>query len=1117
MSDRRSTHIPPDQLPLALLGGDPAGALPKAPVAPPPDGSETDVPGAGSVSAGELQTLDLPTPDTTASGRAAIPADPGAAALAVGSVICEEPPEIPPRGGAGPTRSASADAILEELTAEQRDAVTHGDGPLLIIAGAGTGKTRVITRRIAHLITTRRARPEEVLALTFTDRAAAEMEERVDRLVPYGYTQAWISTFHAFGDRVLREHALHAGLSPDFRVLSRAEQVIFVRERLFEFPLDYFRPLGDPARHVDALVALISRAKDEDVTPEEYAAYAGRLAAESAAHPADAALAEQARQQQELASAYGAYQRLLAREGRVDFGDLITLTLRLLREHPTVRQSYQEQFRYLLVDEFQDTNYAQFELVKLLAGPRRNLSVVADDDQAIYRWRGASYSNITYFAETYHDARTVVLTRNYRSTQFILDAAYRLIRHNDPDRLEVRQGVDKRLAAEAGPGVLPRHLHFDTLGSEADGVADRIAQHAAAGAWRYRDVAILVRANRDADPYLRALNMRGIPARFSGTRGLYDREEIRLLTAFLRAVAHPADSISTYYLSASPLYDVPAPALAACMSYATRKNRPLAHVYRHLTQIEELEIPAEARPAIARLVDDLDEMTRLAARFATGRVLYEYVVNRTGYVGRLATSERPEDEQKVANIAKFFDLVARFGDVVPVDRVPAFVAYLDLLIEAGDDPPTADIELEADAVRVLTMHKAKGLEFPVVFLVSLVSDKFPSRTRREPLPLPDALMKDLLPEGDFHLQEERRLCYVGMTRARRELYLTSAADYGGARPRKVSRFVLEALDLPRADSAAAPPAPLSPCPPLSGDALAHAVGPGRSGATGGDGGGSAVQAVERHAPPSPADAVLTLGSSGPNGTPAHESLPLSFRQVDDYMTCPYKYRYIHILRVPVLRDHRVVYGAALHEAVQEYNRRKARRQPVTAEHLIAHFERSWVNEGFLSREHEDQRMDAGRAVVRRFFEYQEASGTVPTFVEREFRFPVGSTFLRGRWDRVDVRGSEVVIIDFKSTDVRTTEDADRRARASEQLSIYALAYREVFGRLPDRVELHFLGREVVIGRARKDEDDLEAVRGMILKAATGIRAQQFLATPDPYRACPYCAFNQICPFTAAAE
>src|SRR5690348_8810598 len=380
--------------------------------------------------------------------------------------------------------------ILEGLNPPQAAAVTHETGPLLIIAGAGTGKTTVITRRIAHLIASREARPSEILALTFTDRAAAEMEERVDRFVPYGYTDTWISTFHAFGDRLLRENALHLGLAPDFRVLSRPEQVIFVRERLFQLPLDYFRPLGDPTRYVDALITLWSRAKDEAVTPEDYAAYAERLAAEAASQPDNAALAEQARQQRELAATYRAYQTMLAEAGCVDFGDLIVLTLRLLREHPSVREVYQSQFRYLLVDEFQDTNFAQFELVKLLAGGRRNLTVVADDDQAIYRWRGASYSNITYFTQAYHDARITVLTHNYRSSQFILDAAYRLIRHNDPDRLEVRHAIDKRLWAVAGPGALPRHLHFDTLSSEADGVADRIARNVASGAWRYGDVAI---------------------------------------------------------------------------------------------------------------------------------------------------------------------------------------------------------------------------------------------------------------------------------------------------------------------------------------------------------------------------------------------------------------------------------------------------------------------------------------------------------------------------------------------------------------------------------------------------------------------------------------------------
>ena len=992
------------------------------------------------------------------------------------------------RAGARPLPTVGAvphagDAILDGLTDEQLAAVTHADGPLLVVAGAGTGKTAVITRRIAHLITTRRARPEQVLALTFTDRAAAEMEERVDRLVPYGYTQAWISTFHAFGDRVLRENAVHLGLSPDFRVLTQAEQIIFVRERLFELPLDYFRPLGDPTRHIAALAALFSRAKDEDVTPEEYIAYAEGLAAQAHGDATpdgeQAAASEHARQQRELAATYQAYQRLLARESRLDFGDLITLAVRLLREHPTALQRYREQFQYILVDEFQDTNYAQFELVKLLAGPRQCLAVVADDDQAIYRWRGASYSNITYFTEAYPGARIVVLTQNYRSTQLILDSAYRLIRHNDPDRLEVRHRIDKRLRAASGVGVLPRHLHFDTLQSEADGVADRIAQRVAAGQWRYGDVAILVRANRDADPFMRALNMRGIPFVFSGTRGLYDREEIRLVVAALRCIADPHDSLSLYLLSTAPFYGVPAQDLAGCMAYAHRKNRPLSHVYRHLASIEEITVSPEGRATIAKLVEDLEAMTQLASRYPTGRVLYEFLVTRTGYVGRLAASGSPEDEHRVANIARFFDLVSRYGEIAPVDRVPGFVGYLDLLIDAGDDPPAAEFDPDADAVRVLTIHKAKGLEFPVVFMVSLVSDRFPSRARGEPIPLPDALMKELLPAGDFHLQEERRLCYVGMTRAKRDLYLTSARNYGGARPRKVSRFVLEALDLPQAD-------------PETFRA-------------------SVVQAVERHAPPVDLHPQLALVP------PGDQVVPLSFRQVDDYSTCPLKYKYIHILRVPVLRDHRVVYGAALHEAVQEYNRRKARHQSVTAEDLIAHFERAWVNEGFLSREHEDQRLEAGRNALRRFFAFQEASRTVPTFVEREFRFHVGSTILRGRWDRVDLRGGEAVIIDFKSTDVRKQEDADRRARDSEQLAIYTLAYKEVFGKLPDRVELHFLGHDVVVGRARKSEAELHRTREMILHAADGIRAQQFIATPDPYRACPYCAFNQICPFTATAE
>src|SRR5512134_2849855 len=382
------------------------------------------------------------------------------------------------------------DRILDGLSEAQRDAVLHGDGPLLIIAGAGTGKTTVLTRRIAHLIASKRARPEEVLALTFTEKAAAEMAERVDQLIPYGYAETAISTFHAFGDRVLREWALDVGLDPQFRVLSQPEQVIFLRERLFRLPLDRFRPLGDPPRHLAALATLVSRAKDEDVSPAQYRAWAeGRLAS-----AADEAGRDEAESQIELAAFYEAHQRLLAEAGLVDFGDQIHRTLALLRDRPAVLERLRARFRFVLVDEFQDTNHAQLEMLKLLAGEAANLTVVGDDDQAIYRWRGAAAANLLAFRRLYPRAREVVLVENYRSTQTILDTAARLVGYNNPYRLEAIAGIDKRLRSPRPDGLPVRHAHFDTVSAEADGVAALAEERVRAGA-RPRDFAILVRSN----------------------------------------------------------------------------------------------------------------------------------------------------------------------------------------------------------------------------------------------------------------------------------------------------------------------------------------------------------------------------------------------------------------------------------------------------------------------------------------------------------------------------------------------------------------------------------------------------------------------------------------------
>jgi DNA helicase-2/ATP-dependent DNA helicase PcrA len=972
-----------------------------------------------------------------------------------------------------------ADRILAGLNEGQRQAVMHDVGPLLIVAGAGTGKTTVITRRIAYLVAQGKARPSEILALTFTDKAAAEMEERVDTLVPYGYADVEISTFHAFGDQLLREHALEIGLTPDFRVLSRAEQVIFFRDRLFEFPLERYRPLGDPTRHLQAIITLISRLKDEHITPEEYLAYAERLAADAREQPGNEDLRDRSVQQGELARTYVAYRDVMAREGAIDFGDQIVLALALLAARPHVLAAHQRRFRYILVDEFQDTNLAQFELVKLLAARHSNLAVVADDDQSIYKWRGAAISNVLGFLDRYPGARQIVLGDNYRSHQAILDAAYRLIINNNPDRLEVKHGISKQLSAvHEPPGPDPVHMHFETATQEADSVAQMIHDRVEAGRWRFSDVAILVRSNNDADQFLRSLNLRGIPWTFSGNAGLYGRPEVRLLIAFLRSVAHPDESVSCHYLASSDLYQVPIVDLTRCATYADRKHRWLFDVFRMAAELPELgdTISDDGHAALRHLVNDLTRYMELGREMPTGELLYQFLAD-SGWLARMSKAATARDEAEVQNVSRFFRRVHEASRALRYDNVREFVKHLDALIDAGEDPAVAEADVETPAVRVMTVHKAKGLEFPVVFLVSLAQDRFPLRRRGEPLEIPPELTREVLPSGDFHIQEERRLFYVGMTRARRELMLTSARDYGGSRPRKVSQFVLEALDLPK-----------------------DAARPFRA---------RAVEEIEQFAPPAAAS-----GETSPPMAPDDE-LTISHKQIDDYQTCPLKYRFVHVLRVPIRRHHTVVYGSTVHRVVEYYLRRRLAGNYTPLDDLLAAYDREWENQGFLTWEHQEARKQAGRAALTRFWHEEEADGVRPAHIEKDFAFVVGHDRVRGRFDRVDEDLLGATIVDYKTGDLRRQQDADRRAHESLQLKIYSLAWREMTGTLPARVELRFVDANLV-GRHAPTAEDAETALAAVRTTAAGIRARRFGATPS-FNACRYCAYSQICPHTATRE
>ncbi|MHB8631699.1 MAG: ATP-dependent helicase, partial [Candidatus Limnocylindria bacterium] len=957
--------------------------------------------------------------------------------------------------------------ILRLLTPQQREAVEHGSGPLLVVAGAGTGKTHVLTARIVHLIVSGRAKPHEILALTFTEKAAATMQERVDVYTPLGLNDAAIRTFHSFGDEVFREFALELGRAGELRVLSPAEQVIFVREHLFELPLRRYRPAGDPVRHVKALLELFGRARDDDISPEDYGAFAARMGALAE----NDAARDEAEAQAELAATYAAYTRLKESSGVIDFGDQIALSLRVLRDHPGAARRLAARYRYVLVDEFQDTNDAQFKLIERLVEPHRNLTVVGDDDQSIFAWRGATLSNFDAFRASYPEARVVTLLDNRRSSQGILDAAYALIRNN-PDRLEERLGIDKQLRGRPADGRTEvDHLQYTSAAEEAEAVADRIAEAVGRGGRKLGDFAILVRNNVDAIRVLNSLARRGLPAHFSGGGQLYDREEIRLLISFLTAVAAPSDSLGVYFLATSSLYAFPPAELAKLAEAQTRRQRPLRALFEEVAGGEGGEYTTEAVSAAARLIGDLDRYAARSAELTTAELLFDFL-ERSKLLDRYRDPDSALAEEQGRNVAKFLRLVQSAGKALPSDRASFVVPHLQLLREAGDDPAAAEFEQSETAVNVLSIHKAKGLEFGIVYLVVATEERLPGSLRLPELRLPAGLARTPQTDRDRHVAEERRLVYVAMTRAKDAFFFTSATDYGGTRGHRPSRFIGEALGRrPAATSVRL----------------------------------AAYDELQRFAA-SPAEVDSPLPRLDLDDT-----LTVSYTEIDDYRRCPLRYRFAHVLRIPVLPTPPMVYGNALHRAVADFLRRKREGGRPTLAQLEASFRSSWVGGGFISPEHESERFEAGLAALRRFFA-EEKGMSAPDLVEQRFSFMLGNDRVVGQWDRVDKTPDGVVVSDYKSSVLSGDDDTpQRRAAKNLQLPLYALAYQKTFGELPAKTALIFL-ESGERGEVKPTPDAMGAIAAVVSSTAAKIRARQFAADPErpEARTCSQCPYNAIC-------
>lgn len=989
-----------------------------------------------------------------------------------------------PRRVAAPVDLDVVRPLLAGLDREQRRAVTHKGGPLLVIAGPGTGKTEVITRRIAWLIATKRARPREILALTFTDKAAAEMQGRVDLLVPYGQADSSILTFHAFGDMLLREHGHELGLPDSPRVIGRGEQVVLLREHLFELGLERYRPLGDPARSLVALADLFTRAKDEGIAPEDLIGYARDLDAGTRAAavglPADErdvldGLLDEAAGVAELATAYERYQALLRGKGLIDFGDQVALAARLLRERPAVAAAVAARYRYVLVDEVQDMDPSQLELLRV-ATVHRELTLVGDDDQAIYAFRGAAVEHLLELSDE-PDMRRIVLRTSHRSHGPILEVAHRLIRHNDPFRLEARHGLDKQLRPRRRtrrPAPV-RELAFATVAEEADGIAARIAARIAAGE-HPRDFAVLVRTNADTAPFLGALTMRDVAVRTGAGARWSTAPEVREVLAFLRVVQDPERSTDLYAVATGEPYRLGGLDMTGLLGMASRRHRSLWSV---LVEVEAqpgiLRLSEATRTAIRRLLRDVAAATEGSHAHPAGRVLYDHLRASGRYVALVRAAERG-DEGPLRRIARLFDLVSTRSSLVEDPRLAGLLPHLDGLLDADDEPDSEDMAGPADAVSVLTVHKAKGLEFRVVYVAGLVEGRFPMRARPERISLPRVLRRSEEAE-EAVWAEERRLAYVALTRARDELILSYAVrQTPGGRARRPSPFLAETLDR----------APLTPEEPTPTRAAMDILAPPLVGT-----------------PAWPASAA-TVAPEGP--------LSLSHTQVDDYLACPLRYRLRHLVRVPTPPHHALVVGNALHQAVAAWHLGQLRSRPLGEDGVLDAFAAHWSSEGFVSRDHEDARFAAGRDALRRFITTPVDAGRRTVAVERPFQVRMGEDVVRGRYDRVDEAPDGAVITDYKSSDVRDQRKADERARDSLQLQLYALAWEAETGELPASLELWFLDSGIV-GRATPEPRRLERVRTNLATVAQGIRSGDFRARPDVV-GCSYCPYRRICPSAA---
>ena len=999
------------------------------------------------------------------------------------------------------------------LNDQQRAAVEHGDGPLMIVAGAGTGKTRVIVERVGHLLrSVPGIKPENILALTFARKAAAEMHRRAIEQFGDAARRCRFATFHAFCFDLLRKEL-------PMRALDGIDQWIFFRRHLEDLEPEYYLKISEPGRFLHDLVDFCSRCHDNLVSPEEFRRYVERRTEEherelrTGRKPGKEEQEENARLR-ELARVYERSESLQAREGLLSFGAMISQAVARLRASEPLLQRVRNRYAYILVDEFQDTNAAQWELLKLLAGERRNVAVVGDDYQAIYRFRGASNASLDQFQQKdFPECKPIVLNRNYRSTKAILQIADSVAR-----RLSSYQAKKQLVPDDREPGRRVEVAEFSSAEQQAEWVAAELESRMAqpeeeapeSSAPRF---AVLYRAHLYRGLLVAALQRRGIPFVIRNL-AVNNLPQVRNLVAYLRAIGgaigraigRPNDAVSLARVLCDPQWGLDLEQLvrychaaggerAALLAVIERdeagwpgRKRLLALLarYRNLSALERVTVWLEAlrrelgwggdpasQPALRTFSDFVAKWDRGSSTGMLEEFLeyYSYFEEAGGVVAL------PEDEEERAAGSDVLLLRAQEGvqegavaEQLPLTLGPAKTAV-------------------SQKVQLMSVHAAKGLEFEHVFLLHLVRGAFPVRNRRPLISLPDELWKGPLLEGDFHIEEERRLFYVALTRARSTLTLCTVST----ERRKPSPFLMELAE------------PLNPN--LRWTRPSVPASPSESP------GGVEGVAGESHSP-SHSKSHTKIGEWAAAALPTPDGFSLSASAIETYVQCPLKYRFSYEWRIPWPPSPAIQFGSVMHGAVREVMGLLVQDgQDLTRDALQSILDRRWVAAGFADpvqeRKYREEGLRQLEGVCRAW--PQDASQDRPEnrmellHQEKSFEFERGRTKLVGRIDQIHrLPSGEVELVEYKTGRPQTQKEAD----GSAQLTLYADACRRVLGLPAPNLVLFNLATGERIRTARSEEQ-LQAFEQTIRQTAGAIRAGRFPARPGYL--CRYCDFRPICP------